>query len=84
LRFLVSVTVGLVLGFITAALAIAAFVLLATGVGGGILVRSQPGTARVLNYDPSNVVEKALFPGAAALVMFILFIVVARRIGRNR
>jgi hypothetical protein len=83
LRSLVSLVLGVLLGFAVAALAIFAGVLLATGVGGGILVRRQPGTARVLGYDPSHVVEKSLYPGVAALILLAIFILIARRIGRR-
>jgi hypothetical protein len=83
LRSLISLVIGALIGFATAALAIFAGVLLATGVGGGILARRQPGTARVLGYDPSHVVEKSLHPGAAALILLAIFILIARRMGRR-
>ncbi|HEY7032782.1 MAG TPA: hypothetical protein VH482_15670, partial [Thermomicrobiales bacterium] len=65
MRPILSAFVGGVLGFGAALLAIGAAVLFATGVGGGILVRERPGTARVLNYDPSDVVLKAVATGVA-------------------
>jgi hypothetical protein len=73
-RSIISAVVGGVLGFGAALLAIGAAVLLATGVGGGILVRERPGSARVLNYDPSDVVLKAMATGLASLLVFLVFI----------
>jgi hypothetical protein len=73
-RPILSAFVGGILGFGAALLAIGAAVLLATGVGGGILVRERPGTARVLNYDPSDVVLKAVATGVASLLVFLVFV----------
>lgn len=73
MRPILSAFVGGVLGFGAALLAIGAAVLFATGVGGGILVRERPGTARVLNYDPSDVVLKAVATGVASLLVFLVF-----------
>lgn len=81
-RFVVMV-VGAAIGFVATMLAIGAVVLLLAGIGGGILVREQPGTKQVLNYDPSNVVLRALVTGAAALVVAALYLVVWRRLSRR-
>jgi hypothetical protein len=51
-------------------------VLLATGVGGGILVRERPGMGRVLNYDPSDVVLKGAAAGGAALFVLLVFVAI--------
>lgn len=75
-RSIISAVIGGLLGFGAAALAIGAVVLLAAGVGGGILVRKRPGEARVLNYDPSDVVIKAAATGAAALLVLVVFVAV--------
>ncbi|HEY7032232.1 MAG TPA: hypothetical protein VH482_12915, partial [Thermomicrobiales bacterium] len=64
-------------------LAIGAAVLFATGVGGGILVRERPGTARVLNYDPSDVVLKAVATGVASLLVFLVFVGIYWRLRRK-
>jgi disulfide bond formation protein DsbB len=78
-RLLVSMVVGGIIGFLAAFLAIAAVVLLFTGVAGGILIRERPGTARVLNYDPSDVVLKAGVTGAASIVVFAIFFVIVHK-----
>jgi hypothetical protein len=86
-RSIISAAIGGVMGFGAALLAIGAAVLLAAGVGGGILVRERPGTARVLNYDPSDVVLKAAATGAAAMVVLIVFVAICiylRRKDRRR
>lgn len=75
-RTIISAAIGGLLGFGAAALAVAAAVLLAAGVGGGILVRKRPGEARVLNYDPSDVVIKAAATGVAALLVLVVFVAV--------
>jgi hypothetical protein len=72
-RSVISAIVGGILGFGAALLAIGAVVLLATGVGGGILVRERPGMARILNYDPSDVVLKAIATGVAAMIVLLVF-----------
>ncbi len=76
MRPIFSAAIGGVMGFGAALLAIAAVVLLAAGVGGGILVRERPGSARVLNYDPSDVVLKAAATGGAALLVLVTFIAI--------
>jgi hypothetical protein len=73
---------GAVLGFGAMVLAIGAGVLLLAGVGGGILVRGRPATARVLNYDPSDVVLRAAITGIAALVVAGIYVVILRRLQR--
>lgn len=81
-RSWVSLIVGAVLGFGAMVLAIGAGVLLLAGIGGGILVRERPSTARVLNYDPSDVVLRAAITGAAALVVTGIYVVILRRLRR--
>jgi hypothetical protein len=76
MRTIISALLGGALGFAAAVLTISAVVLLATGVGGGILVRERPGTARVLNYDPSTVVLKACVIGILALAVLCVIIIV--------
>ena len=83
MRSILSAIVGGLLSFTAMFLAIGAVVLLGTGVAGGILVRERPGTARVLNYDPSDTVLKAGVTGVAALVLVVLFVVVYVRLCRN-
>jgi|SRR5215217_3525185 len=75
-RSILAAGIGGILGFGAALLAIGAVVLLATGVGGGILVRERPGTGRVLNYDPSDVVLRGIAMGAAALFVLLVFVAV--------
>jgi hypothetical protein len=74
MRSIVSAAIGGVLGFGAVFLAIGAVVLLAAGVGGGILVRERPGTGRVLNYDPSAVVLRAAATGGAAIFVLVIFV----------
>lgn len=83
MRSMVSAVVGGVLAFVAALLAIGAAVLLATGVGGGILVRERPWTARVLNYDPSDVVLRAVATGAAAFFLALVYVGIYWRLRRR-
>lgn len=82
-RSIISAAIGGLIGFGAALLAIGAVVLLVAGVGGGILVRERPGTARVLNYDPSDVVLKAAATGAAAMLVLIVFVAICIHLGRR-
>jgi hypothetical protein len=87
MRTIFSAAIGGLMGFGAALLAIGAAVLLAAGVGGGILVRERPGTARVLNYDPSDVVLKAAATGGAAMLVLAAFVAIyvsLRRRDRRR
>lgn len=79
-KSLLTMILGAVLGFGATVLAIGSVVLLLAGLGGGILVRERPSTARVLNYDPSDVVLRAAFTGVAALAVASLYIVILRRL----
>jgi hypothetical protein len=81
-RAILATFLGGAIGFLAAALAIGAIVLLATGVAGGLLVRERPGTARVLNYDPSDTVLKAGVTGGAALLLIAVFVAVYVRLKR--
>jgi hypothetical protein len=83
MRSIVTAVLGGALGFAATFLAIGAIVLLGTGVAGGVLVRERPGTARVLNYDPSDTVLKAAVLGGAALVLAALFLAIYLRLRRN-
>jgi hypothetical protein len=74
MKALVSAAIGAALGFAGTLLAIGSAVLLAAGIGGGILVRQRPGTVRVLNFDPSDVVIRAVAVGAAALGVGLVFV----------
>jgi hypothetical protein len=76
MRSIFSAAIGGLMGFGAALLAIGAAVLLAAGVGGGILVRERPGTARVLNYDPSDVVLKAAATGGVAMLILVVFVAI--------
>lgn len=80
MKSLLTMILGAVLGFGATVLAIGSVVLLLAGLGGGILVRERPSTARVLNYDPSDVVLRAAFTGVAALAVASLYIVILRRL----
>jgi hypothetical protein len=71
---------GALLSFGAMMLAIGAGVLLVAGIGGGILVRERPSTARVLNYDPSEVVLRAAVTGVAALIVASVYLVILRRL----
>jgi hypothetical protein len=83
MRSIFSTAIGGILGFGAALLAVGAGVLLIAGVGGGILVRERPGTARVLTYDPSDVVLKAVATGGAAMLVLIVFIAIYIYLGRR-
>jgi hypothetical protein len=83
MRSIISAAIGGLMGFGAALLAIGAAVLLAAGVGGGILVRERPGTARVLNYDPSDVVLKAAATGGAAMLVLVAFVAICVSLGRR-
>jgi hypothetical protein len=83
LRSVISAVVGGVLAFVAAVLAIGAAVLLATGVGGGILVRERPWTGQVLNYDPSEVVLRGIATGAAALFVLLVYVGIYWRLRRQ-
>src|SRR5262245_8052490 len=72
-KVLVAAVLGATLGFAAALLAIGAAVLLAAGVGAGILVRARPRSACVLNYDPSDVVARAAGVALAALGVCLVF-----------
>jgi hypothetical protein len=76
MRSIVAAGIGGLLGFCAALLAIGAVVLLATGIGGGILVRERPGTGRVLNYDPSDVVLRGIATEAAAFFVLLVFVTI--------
>jgi len=79
----VSFICGAALSFGAMVLAIGAGVLLIAGIGGGILVRERPATARVLNYDPSEVVLRAAITGIAALFVALIYLVILRRLRRT-
>ncbi|MEA2583318.1 MAG: hypothetical protein QOF33_1403 [Thermomicrobiales bacterium] len=81
-RWVISVGIGGLLGFGATLLAIGAVVLLVAGIGGGVLVRERPGTARVLNYDPSDIVLRAAATGGAALLVFAIFMTMYVRLRR--
>lgn len=74
--------VGFGLGFAIALAAIAAVALAAIGVGGHVLAVREPGLGRVLGFDPSQVARRATIPGVAALVLLVVYVVIASRIGR--
>jgi hypothetical protein len=74
MRSIISAAIGGLMGFGAVLLAIGAAVLLAAGVLGGILVRERPGSARVLNYDPSDVVLKAAATGGASILLLVVFV----------
>jgi hypothetical protein len=81
-KSLVSVILGAALGFGAMVLAVGAGVLFLAGIGGGILVRERPSTARVLNYDPSEIVLHAALTGVAAVTVAGVYIVILRRLRR--
>ena len=83
MRSIVVAGIGGLLGFGATLLAIGAGVLLATGIGGGILVRERPGTGRVLNYDPSDVVLRGAATAAGALLLLILFVAIHVSLSRQ-
>ena len=84
MKSVLSLIIGAALSFTATMLAIGAVVLLLAGIGGGILVRERPGTARVLNYDPSDVVLRAAVTGVAALIVAGCYVALHRRFRHRR
>lgn len=84
MKRLIVYGVGYGLGFSIVGGLIAMSVLGAIGVGGHFLAVREPGLGNVLGFDPGDVAKRAPIPGAAAAVLFVVFVVMARRIGRSR
>ncbi|MER3437946.1 MAG: hypothetical protein C4346_10345 [Chloroflexota bacterium] len=81
MRVVFSLVAGLLLGFAATVLLIIAGGLGLTGVAAGILVRERPGWVENFYLDPSDLVVRAVFIGAMAI---ILFAVIARILLRHR
>ncbi len=82
-RRLIALVAGLLFGLAIGFAGVAVLVLLALGAGGHWLVRQSPGTSNVINYDPSQIAAKATYPALLGLLLLIVFVAIAIRLGRR-